>query len=131
MQRSSRAAFTLIELMIVVVIIGALAAIAIPTFMNTKDKAYRATLNEDIRRFATVEESYYGDVGHYADDAAIGFTPTQGNVVNMGASGTGGWSAEIYSTQDTRAYRCGLQIGNVAPVSGNILTESQVYCYVP
>jgi prepilin-type N-terminal cleavage/methylation domain-containing protein len=131
MHPSRRAGFTLIELMIVVVIIGVLAAIAIPSFMNTKDKAYLAGLNADIHRFASVEESYYADHGTYTDDATMGFTTTVGNVTNMGVSGVGGWSAEIYSTKDSRARRCGLRIGNVAPVNGKILTESQVYCYAP
>ena len=44
-----RRAFTLIELLIVVVIIGILAAIAIPKFSNTKEKAYVAQMKSDLR----------------------------------------------------------------------------------
>ena len=47
-----RRAFTLIELLIVVVIIGVLAAIAIPKFANTKQKAYVATMKSDLKNLA-------------------------------------------------------------------------------
>jgi prepilin-type N-terminal cleavage/methylation domain-containing protein len=131
MHSSRRAGFTLIELLIVVVIIGILAAIAIPKFSNTKDKALEASLSADIHRMASDEEGWYADHGTYADAATMGFVATTQNNVNMGVSGVGGWSAEVYSTADTRAWRCGLQIGNVAPVNGKILRESVVFCYPP
>ena len=127
----SRRGFTLIELLIVVVIIGILVAIAIPKFGQTKDQAIRASLDADIHRFASDEEAYFADNFTYASSAMISFTTTAGNVVNMGVANVGGWSAEIYSTRDSRAYRCGLQIGKVAPVNAKILQESLVYCYPP
>ncbi len=42
--------FTLTEMLIVTVIIGILAAIAIPKFAATKEKAYDRTVVSDIRR---------------------------------------------------------------------------------
>ena len=48
--RNSRG-FTLIELIIVVVIIGILASIAIPKFGNTKEKAYVAGMKADLRNW--------------------------------------------------------------------------------
>ncbi len=54
MFRKSEKGFTLIELMIVVAIIGILAAIAIPNFLNLKDKATWGTAkaNLDVMRSA-------------------------------------------------------------------------------
>ncbi|MGH7603596.1 MAG: type IV pilin protein [Gemmatimonadaceae bacterium] len=75
----SKKGFTLIELLIVVVIIGILAAIAIPKFAATKDKAYVAAMESDLRNLATYEEQYAADNnGAYFSGTATNATPVQG-----------------------------------------------------
>ena len=59
-------AFTLIELLIVVVIIGVLAAIAIPPFTNTKQKAFDVAAQSDIRNLMTAQEAYFFSHQSYA-----------------------------------------------------------------
>jgi len=58
-------AFTLIELLIVVAIIGILAAIAIPNFLEAQVRAKVAAVRSDHRNIATALEAYQVDHGSY------------------------------------------------------------------
>ena len=58
-------AFTLIELLIVVAIIGILAAIAVPNFLNARIRAKVARVNAELRTLSTALEAYRIDNGAY------------------------------------------------------------------
>ena len=58
-----RRAFTLIELLIVVAIIGILAAIAVPNFMNARLRANIARIRSDLRSVGFAENAYMIDNG--------------------------------------------------------------------
>jgi general secretion pathway protein G len=59
--RSGESGFTLVELMIVMTIIGILAAIAIPSYIRAVQKAREAVLREDLHTMRTAIDSYTVD----------------------------------------------------------------------
>ncbi len=63
----SKGGFTLIELMIVITIIGILAAIAAPNYMWGVVKAKEAVLREDLYNFRNTIDQFYADQGKYPD----------------------------------------------------------------
>ena len=63
--QTRRGGFTLIELMIVVAIIGILAAIAIPNFLRFQLKAKSSEGKTNLAAIRTAEESYFAEYGSY------------------------------------------------------------------
>ena len=105
--------FTIVELLLVVIVIGILAAIAIPRFADTKEKAYVAQMKSDLRNLATYEEQYAGDNGgQYFSGTATMAAPLNGfhasqNVTIIVASAPGpppSWSA--VATHSVSAKMC-------------------------
>jgi type IV pilus assembly protein PilA len=60
-KKSGEKGFTLIELMIVIAIIGILAAIAIPQFSAYKSRGYMASVKSDTKNLYTAIAAYMGD----------------------------------------------------------------------
>jgi len=57
----SESGFTLVELLVVMLILGLLAAIAIPSFFNQRDKARDADAKASVRTAQTAMETYATD----------------------------------------------------------------------
>ncbi len=122
--------FTIIELLIVVVIIGILAAIAIPKFANTKQKAYVASMRSDLRNLATAQEGYLHDFFTYAvqaDLAAPRFQASPGVSVTISGVTAAGWQATAkHTTIPTRV--CAIFYGSAAVPIAPATDEGEVRC---
>lgn len=114
----SQRGFTLIELLIVVVIIGILASIAIPKFVNTKEKTYVASMKADLRNLATAEEAFFYDSMFYTTSLAAlnNFQPSAGVTIVVDEASPKGWSATATHAQ-TPQRQCALFSGGAAPVA--------------
>ena len=85
-----RSGLTIIELLVVVLIIGILASIAVTKFGDSKRRAYLTAMKSDLRGLATVAESRFT-----SDDSYENVVAPQGSAgVTLTFTGTSsGWSA--------------------------------------
>jgi prepilin-type N-terminal cleavage/methylation domain-containing protein len=123
--------FTLIEILVVLVVISALAGIAIPRYAGAKDKAYVAAMEADLHILAVYEEQYAADNhGQYFSGSATheaplnGFTPSPDVAVtstafNVLGSRLGDWTAIARHAQSPQS--CEMRVGRITCTTDNSL----------
>jgi type IV pilus assembly protein PilA len=63
---STEQGFTIIELLVVIIIIGILLAIAVPSYLGFRDRAANNAAKENLRDALPAAETYYADHGTYS-----------------------------------------------------------------
>jgi prepilin-type N-terminal cleavage/methylation domain len=128
----NRKGFTLIEVVIAALVIGILAAVAVPRLSASKDKAYIAAMKADLHTIAILEEQYAADnhgqyfSGTATSDAPLnGFTPSKGVTMTLTAfnilgSQLADWTAVVKHSQTSES--CEMHAGEIACTTTNALT---------
>ena len=94
-RRSWESAFTLIEIMVVIVILGILATLIMPKILDRPEQARRTAARLQIDHFKTALQLYKLDIGHYPTAAEGGLNALSTN------SGVTGWKTGGYLDSDT------------------------------
>jgi type IV pilus assembly protein PilA len=81
--------FTLIELLIVLVIIGILLAVAVPSYLGFKDRAKQRAAQANVRSAVPAVEAYFADTGYYTNmTVTSGDAPDTGGLTGIDAGVT-------------------------------------------
>lgn len=118
----TRKGFTIVELLVVVLILGILAAIALPRFSGTQDKARIAALRSDIRNAEMAEESYFSDNGRYASFGQLqsaGYSLSPGTTMGINATRSGYTIRATNRSIESAVKGCSAQVGGGASMTAD------------
>ena len=121
--------FTLIEILVVIVVIGILAGIAILHLSPLKDKGYTTTMIEDLRNLETAEEAYFIEYATYTPSLPpSSFMPSANNTYSITSATITGWSAVATTTQPmvSAPSTCHIASGSAETTSSEY--PGTVYC---
>ena len=102
--------FTLIELMIVIAIIGILAAIAIPQFSAYRTRSYNSAADSDLRNAATAQEAYYVDNQSYINTpttligSVYGLYTSENVTLGAAAANAVGYTMSAYHSSGNKTW---------------------------
>jgi type IV pilus assembly protein PilA len=87
MKQTDNKGFTLVELMIVIAIIGILAAIAVPNFISYRNKTFCSAVESDARSVSAATADWFAIPSHTQEPTSV-ISLNNGNGVNMSNNNT-------------------------------------------
>ncbi len=128
----SRQGFTLIEILIVTVVLGILAAIAIPKYTSARRQAFTSAVRSDLENLALAQEAYFDDAHQYANTITpLEYSLSAGVAITINETVPGGWGA-TGEHASLPGLHCGIFYGSADPTSGDpATTPGVVDCAVP
>ncbi len=118
-----RRGFTLVELLVVVLVIGILAAVAVPRFTKSREKTFFAAMKSDLKNLTAAQEIYYPANGYMYAGAAgsdvpgvtgLMFAASQGVTVTLREVSMTGWSADAVHQGLRPDQMCAITYGGAA-----------------
>lgn len=111
------AGFTIVELLIVIIVIGILAALVLNTFQGVQARARDTERRTDLNSVATQLEAYYADFGHYPD----------GSAATTCGDGTGSCALSVLTTRGLDAEALNDPNNNAMNVAANPNSDNEYY----
>lgn len=112
---SSRRGFTFAELLVALVVFGALSAIAVPRYRDYKVRAYLATMKSDLGNLRIAEESHWAEHQRYATDTtALDLRVTSDVSLKITSQDTMGGYTAIATHRNVPGQECSTAMGREA-----------------
>lgn len=112
-------------------VFGMIAAITIPKFADTKERAYMAGMRSDLRNLVTAQETYFADSVTYGTLSEIRATslwsPLAGTTITVTDVTADGWAAT--ATREGTEQVCGVFVGTATPPHYSLTEEGSPDCW--
>lgn len=124
---AARSGFTLVELMVVVAIVGILAAVAVPNYLKYQAKARQSEAKVALAAVYTVEKSFFAEQSTYWPCLSqLGYSPDSNERYYAIGFGAAGAAAVVGSTQPAGCNTAVPAGGSLAAIAA---IGTPIYCF--